>query len=282
MGLKPRMISRSNKFIIEFIALSQPTSPRSKLIFEIGKLPQKPTVKQQLKIAQMRARLGKQVRDFLDGASCFLPILEEADLKQFEDELIDTPPEESVEPEEIIDDLLDENICSEEEDESEAPSILPEFVVLPLPSNITSIELRPSLEPLKSVERELRKGQANDSLEGLRIGLANKSLLFMTNVNQSTSTKQSTRAWASVRNAQTQILFHARSYQRSWQALKCVGTLEDMDVYQKLNEGDLVTVKDITMAKRFGQGSDRLAWFWRIGPTEDALTGEWMEECEWI
>ena len=48
--------------------------------------------------------------------------------------------------------------------------------------------------------------------------------------------------------------------------------------YQKLEEKDLVVVKDIT--KRFGQGSDHLTWFWRIGPTEGSLTGEWMEECE--
>ena len=34
------------------------------------------------------------------------------------------------------------------------------------------------------------------------------------------------------------------------------------------------------MAKRFGQGSDTLAWFWRIGPSQEELTGEWMEECK--
>ena len=43
---------------------------------------------------------------------------------------------------------------------------------------------------------------------------------------------------------------------------------------------DLVTVKDITMAKCFGQGSDCLAWFWCIEPNQDALTGEWLEECK--
>jgi hypothetical protein len=112
------------------------------------------------------------------------------------------------------------------------------------------------------------------------VGLANKSLLLLTDVNQSTSTKQSTRAWASVRNAQSQILIYARSYQRAWLALKSVGTPEDLLTYQKLEEKDLVVVKDITMAKRFGQGSESLAWFWRIGPSEDSLTGEWMEECE--
>lgn len=107
-----------------------------------------------------------------------------------------------------------------------------------------------------------------------------ESCILQTNVNNSTSTKQSTRAWASVRNAQSQIHDHARSYQRAWRALKCVGTSEDLVVYQKLEEKDLVVIKDITKAKHFGQGSELLSWFWCIGPSEDVLTGEWMEECE--
>jgi hypothetical protein len=228
----------------------------------------------------MRSRLGKQVKDFLHAANMFLPTLEEVDLKPLEDELIDTPADESVEPEDLVDGSLDEDLCCEEEDDDEAISDLPETVILPLPSNIISVNLGPSLESLRSIERELRKGQANDALEGLRIGLANKSLLLLTDVNKSTSMKQSTRAWASVRNAQSQILLHAHGYQRAWKALKCIGTPEDLIIYQKLEEKDLVVVKDITSAKRFGQGSDSLAWFWRIGPGEDQLTGEWMEECE--
>ena len=130
------------------------------------------------------------------------------------------------------------------------------------------------------MERELRKGQANNVLEGVKIGLANKSLLLLSDVNQSTSTKQSTRAWAGVQNAESQILQHACSYRQAWQALKCIRTQEDMKFYQKLNQTDLVVVKDIAMTKHFGQGSDMLAWFWRIGPSKDSLTGEWMEECK--
>jgi hypothetical protein len=233
-----------------------------------------------LKVKRMRARLGKQIKDFLEGSSSFLPSLGEVDLQPLQNEykLIDTPVEEFVEPEHLVDEGED---FDEEDDEAEALSILPESVILPLPSKMVSAMHRQPLEPLTSVERELRKGQANDALEGLRIGLANKSLLLLTDVNQSTSTKQSTRAWASVRNTQTQILFHARSYQRAWVALKSVGTPEDLLIYQKLEEKDLVVVKDITNAKRFGQGSETLAWFWRIGPSKDSMTGEWMEECGW-
>ena len=254
-------------------------SLRSRLLLEISKLTQNPTDKQLLTVARMRARLGKQVKDFLKAASFFLPTLEETDLKAFEDESIDTPVEETVEPEEPVDGSLDEDFDYEDEDESESPCLLPEAVILPLPSNIISVKLKQSLESLILVEKELRKGQANDALEGLIIGLANKSLLLLTDVNRSTSTKQSTRAWASVRNAQSQILYHASGYQRAWQALKRIGTDGDLEIYQKLNQKDLVVVKDISMAKRFGQGSDSLAWFWRIGPSKDALTGEWMEEC---
>jgi hypothetical protein len=256
-------------------------SPRSRLRWEISKLPQKSTVIQRLKIARMRARLGKKVRDFLQGSNSFLPPLEEVDLRPLKDEEIDTPVEESVEPEVLLDNSIDEDLQDYEEEETEAPSVLPELVVLPLPSNIISSKVGPSIESLKSTERELRKGQANDALEGVRIGLANKSLLLLTDVNQSKSTKQSTRAWASVRNCQTQILFHARSYQRAWHALQCVGTQKDMEIYQKLEQKDLVVVKDITKVKRYGQGSYSLAWFWRIGPSQNELTGQWMEECEW-
>ena len=206
------------------------------------------------------------------------------DLKPFQNEyeLIHMPVEEFVEPEDPVDGSWegDDFDFNEEDDEAEALSILPESVILPLPSKVLTAKHRPALESLISVERELRKGQANDALEGLRIGLANKSLLLLTDVNQSTSTKQSTRAWSSVRNTQSQILFHAREYQRAWLALTSVGTAEDLLFYQKLQEKDLVVVKDITMAKRFGQGSETLAWFWRIGPSKDSMTGEWMEECE--
>jgi hypothetical protein len=185
-----------------------------------------------------------------------------------------------VEPDDPVDSSLDEEVSYEEEDGDDVAFDLPENTILPLPSNIISVKFGSAFESLRSIERELRKGQANDALEGLRVGLANESLLLQTDVNKSTSTKQSTRAWASVRNTQGQILHHARGYQRAWQALRSVGTPDDLVVYQQLDEKDLVVVKDITKAKRFGQGSDKLAWFWRIGPSEDSLTGEWMEECE--
>ena len=83
-------------------------------------MPQKATVTQLLKVSRSRARLAKKVKDFLHLSNSFLPPLEEVDLMLLEDEVIDTPPEESVEPEEVLDGALDEDISYEDEDESES------------------------------------------------------------------------------------------------------------------------------------------------------------------
>ena len=146
-------------------------APRAKLQAEICKLPRKPTVKQQLKVAQMHAHLGKQVKDFLETGTVCLPALEEGDLVAFqEEEVIDTPVDEAIEPEDLdVDETVDKDNELEEQDEAEVPLILPEEVVLPLPSNIISVGLREPLKSLILVERELQKGQANDSLEGLHV-----------------------------------------------------------------------------------------------------------------
>ena len=86
---------------------------------EISKLHKNPLVKQNLTIAQMRACLAKQIKDFLHAASSFLPSLEEADLKAFADESIDTPVEESVELEELLKDPIDEDYYEDDESEVE-------------------------------------------------------------------------------------------------------------------------------------------------------------------
>ena len=152
MELKLRMISES---ILKLKSNSLLKSPRSCLKFEISKLPQNPTVKKQLTVTHMRVCLGKQIKDFLNAASSFLPTLEEADLKGFEDELIDTLKEESVKTADPLEDPADEDDNFDEEDESKSPSVLPKDVIVPLPSNIISINLKHSLESIFSVEREL-------------------------------------------------------------------------------------------------------------------------------
>ena len=55
------------------------------------------------------------------------------------------------------------------------------------------------------VEAELWEGQANDALETLQGGLAEKSLRFRTEVKPAKGQKMMTRAWNSIHKANEQI-----------------------------------------------------------------------------
>lgn len=68
----------------------------------------------------MQSCLHKQMKDFLYAANIFMPIMKEVDLKPFEDELIDIPAEKSVEPEDVLDGSLNEDVYCKEEDDDEA------------------------------------------------------------------------------------------------------------------------------------------------------------------
>ena len=57
------------------------------------------------------------------------------------------------------------------------------------------------LEALIAQELELRKGQAHDALEKLRLALAHTSLLWQTKVQMPNTTKKQTRAWKDIRLA---------------------------------------------------------------------------------
>ena len=103
-------------------------APRAKLKAEIFKLPRKPTVKQQLEVAWMCAHLGKQVKDILEAETVFLPALEEGDLVAFQaEEVIDTPVDKAVEPEDPdVDGTVDGDNKFGGQDEAEVSLILPE------------------------------------------------------------------------------------------------------------------------------------------------------------
>jgi hypothetical protein len=130
-------------------------APRAKLKAEICKLPRKLTVKQQLKVAWMCACLEKQVKNFSEAGTVFLPGLEEGDLVAFQkEEVIDTAVDEAVEPGDLdVDETVDKDDEFEGEDKAEVSSIFPE-VMFPLPSNIISVEFREPLESLRLMERE--------------------------------------------------------------------------------------------------------------------------------
>jgi hypothetical protein len=126
---------------------------------------------------------------------------------------------------------------------------------------------------------KLRIGQANDSLEKLRVALGHKMILFRTSVRNSTSQRTRTRAWAEVDRVDTKVRKSARSYRQAQLAMTRLGaSQETLMRYQVIKPKDLKLNGDVVEENWIGQRNDRLAWFWKLGGHDD--DNNWMQECE--
>jgi len=175
--------------------------------------------------------------------------------------------------------FLDDKSEWEEDEDVEVPI---EQVRLGLPSSFDMVErVQMGLGRLGEIETELRKGQANDALEALRAGLAEKSLRFRTEVKPAKSQRKMTRAWDSIHRADKQIKAAVRSYRLARNALEVLGASKELlNQYQEIRKEDLKMSRDIVEENRVGQRSSELAWFWRLDRKWDRNQGEFLKECE--
>jgi hypothetical protein len=156
----------------------------------------------------------------------------------------------------------------------------PERESITLPSALAPGELdRQSLQPIALVEAELRKGQVTDALEGLRLALGEKSLCFRAEVRNANSQRTTHRAWdrvhkfdADARQCRSTYRYARSALQRLQIEPEYLATLHDV------TEDDMKVAGDLTDEGRFNQRSDTLAWFWRIGQTDNS-DGPRMQEC---
>jgi hypothetical protein len=175
--------------------------------------------------------------------------------------------------------FLDEDSEWEEDEDVEVPI---ERVRLGLPSSFSLVErTQMGLRRLGEMEIELREGQANDALEALRAGLAEKSLRFRTEVKPAKSQKTATRAWDSIHRADKQIKAALRSYRIARNSLEGLGARKHLlDRYREIQKKDLKMSRDVVEENRVGQRSSELAWFWRLDRKWDSDRGEFLKECE--
>lgn len=171
--------------------------------------------------------------------------------------------------------LSDEDI-SENVDEE----ILAEEMGIWMPSSVPYQDaLALGLGPLQAEELELRKGQANDCLEKLRMALGHKAIIYRQHFRSAGSTWAGTRAKQEAHCCQLKIDKCIRSYLRARSAMECLGMDEATlgSIYQPILPIELSINKEVTEENRFGQGSDRLAWFWR---GSQGQADDWLDECK--
>jgi hypothetical protein len=129
-------------------------------------------------------------------------------------------------------------------------------------------------------EKLLRIGQANDALQGLRMALSRKAILFR-GLRQTTSKTKRNRSWNDIKNTSGSARHHVTMYLKARRGLFNLGpTEEERSTYQPLTREQLkITAARIDPALR-GTRNTQLAWFWTMnikGDTQDA--GD-MGECK--
>jgi len=160
----------------------------------------------------------------------------------------------------------------------------PEKEQITLPSTLAPGEIeRLSLHSIAGVEAELRKGQINDSLEGLRLALREKSLCFRADVRNANSQRTTQRAWDNVHKFDSEARQHRSMYNHVRNAIRRLPVeVEYLGTLQDITESDMKMSGDMTEENRFGQRSETLAWFWRHGAGRDSddIAGPRMHECK--
>jgi hypothetical protein len=141
------------------------------------------------------------------------------------------------------------------------------------------------LAALRAEELELRKGQATDCLEKLRLALGRKAIIYRQHFRSADSVWTGTRSKQEAQLCRLKIEKYVRCYQRARSAMRRLGIGPDPllnGAYQDILPEQLSVDKEVTEENRFGQGSDRLAWFWRVNNAQESQKDAWMDECEWF
>lgn len=246
---------------------------RRNLVGYIRKIGKKPSVAEKNELGERRRRLQNRIDQFHREGSTFLGLPNDevpplVRTQNYAEDFHDDQPPDTDEQDE------------EEEEEEDTEEKLPEKVQLLLPSALT-FQRRVNIRDLVSQEIQLRIGQANDALDGLRNSLAQVSLVFRTDVRMAKSQYKKTRAWGAVDTANAQVRKHVARYRTARNAL--IGLRAPSNIlaqYEQITKDHLKMPGDIIEENRIGQRNDSLAWFWRLdGKGLDDQRG-WMKECE--
>ena len=235
----------------------------------IRKLGKKPSKAQRLQIFKKRDRLQSQINIFNHRAAAYW-LQDENVFGEDIAEFVAMP--ELFDPIEGEEEPLRPTLSTDE----------PERAPILLPSRFGKDTVNhPAIVPFAKQEIELREGQANDALDGLRLALSRKSVLFRTDLRQKKTKKGKTRAWVEINEVSRTARHFAQLYRCARQRLEQLSApSETMKRYQPLDKEHLnVTTMVIDPAQR-GTRNQSLAWFWTIDVQGDIGRVDGMAECK--
>ena len=176
------------------------------------------------------------------------------------------------EPVEMVDDLLELYLDR---------WLTPEKEQITLPSALVLGEIKHLLlKQIASIEFELCKRQVTDALDGICLALGEKSLCFCTEVCNVNGQWMTSRAWDNIHKLDAQARKHQFTYHQARNVLECLNIdPEYLKTLHDITDDDFKVSGDLTNERRYGQWSDTLSWFWRIGQPVGTC-GSQMQECK--
>ncbi|KAG2095275.1 uncharacterized protein F5147DRAFT_747748 [Suillus discolor] len=244
------------------------------LLMDIRRLGKHPTETQHLEIGRRRTKLQSRIDEFTIAAVNHLG--EDFDL---DDDIRDMEVEFIDDSEQEVDAVTDS-----EHDSHEDPRCMvfrPENVMIPLPSNIgihRCTEL--GVGHLVGQEIALREGQANDTLQAIRVLLADKAVLFRTTVRPAKSQAKVTRAWTQVHSVERVIRLQTMIYSKCQAQLSNLQAHALLEKYLRMEKSHLKASAAVADPNARGQRNSTLPWFWSLDVQGDSISNDWMNECE--
>lgn len=250
---------------------------------DVRRLPSDATATQKAAIQERRQKLAARITKFHENADAVAGIQLGSGSVHIDDpRFYRAEGDQQLEGSEVqyLDEDNDEELLLDEE-------VPAEEMGLWMPSSVPhsqAITLPPSLAAFRKEELELRKGQANDCLENIRLALGHKAIIYRQHFRSADSVWTGTRSKQEALRCRIKIEKLVRSYQRARLAMERLGMDEDSlkNIYQEILPDQLSVDKEVTEENRFGQGSDKLAWFWRVNIAHESRKDAWMDECEQI
>ena len=268
-----------------------PISIRIELAAEARALKKKGTPEQQSALSEKRTKLQKEIDDFHREARIYMPdvgdhsesVLSPDDHDEWQDDDDDSDDEGVLHPmpgsykqvpadgpHTVVDDVVNK--------------VMAESQLIRLPSSYGHGKCPENIAILSPVEKDLRMGQANDSLHSVRLAVAEKSYSYRKKVrngstNPNTSYRGRRKAFDDAHAIDADIRKHARIYESARKALMVLGLSEEEEsTYRPLKPGDTHASTAVVDFNARGQRNEGLSWIWQT-PKALTNTSAWMEEC---
>lgn len=131
-------------------------------------------------------------------------------------------------------------------------------------------------------ELKLRIGQANDSLQGVRMALSRKAVVFREGIRNATSKVRRGRSWDEILILDGNARHHARVYSRARSCMLELGaTPATIKKYRVLSRNDLKIRTNVIDPNARGERNSSLPWFWTLDVKDSSQGHTCMDECEY-